>query len=155
MNAAENNLKRADELRRQLEKQLTSLEKQAEEATKYKTISEEIKKFEAGLYYLKLQDLEKDIKLEKENISETEDEVSGLKIELNHCEELLKIENSKLKPLRDRNIEVLSRLQRFNLELKNLEERETRIKNEKNVLIESEKILDIDITKSIEVFRIL
>ena len=39
LNAAENNLKRADELRRQLEKQLTSLEKQAEEATKYKKIS--------------------------------------------------------------------------------------------------------------------
>ena len=52
LNAAENNLKRADELRRQQEKQLINLQKQAEEATKYKIISEEIKKFEAGLYYL-------------------------------------------------------------------------------------------------------
>ena len=56
LNAAENNLKRADELRRQLEKQLTSLEKQAEEATKYKKISDEIKQVEAGLYYLKIQE---------------------------------------------------------------------------------------------------
>ena len=48
-------MKRADELRRQQEKQLENLKKQAEEATKYKMISEEIKKFEAGLYYLKLQ----------------------------------------------------------------------------------------------------
>ena len=40
LNAAENNLKRADELRRQQEKQLDNLKKQAKEATKYKLISE-------------------------------------------------------------------------------------------------------------------
>ena len=44
LNAAENNLKKADELRRQQEKQLENLKKQAIEASKYKTISEEIKK---------------------------------------------------------------------------------------------------------------
>ena len=44
LNAAENNLKRADELRRQQEKQLANLQKQAEEATRYKNISDEIKK---------------------------------------------------------------------------------------------------------------
>ena len=38
LEAAENNLKRADELRRQQERQLASLQKQAEEATKYKLI---------------------------------------------------------------------------------------------------------------------
>ena len=38
LNAAENNLKRADELRRQQEKQLANLKKQAEEANKYKLI---------------------------------------------------------------------------------------------------------------------
>ena len=41
LNAAENNLKRADELKRQQEKLLENLEKQAEEATKYKNISDE------------------------------------------------------------------------------------------------------------------
>jgi chromosome segregation protein len=51
---AENNLKRADELKKQQQKQLDNLKKQAEEATKYKEISKEIKKTEAGLYYLKL-----------------------------------------------------------------------------------------------------
>ena len=43
LNSAENNLKRADELRKQQEKQLENLKKQAAEATKYKKISEEIK----------------------------------------------------------------------------------------------------------------
>ena len=49
LNAAENNLKRADELKKQQEKQLENLKKQAEEATKYKVISKEIKSVEAGL----------------------------------------------------------------------------------------------------------
>ena len=38
LNAAENNLKRADELKRQQEKQLENLEKQAKEASRYKEI---------------------------------------------------------------------------------------------------------------------
>jgi len=147
LNSAENNLKRSDELRKQQEKQLENLRKQAEEATKYKMISEEIKKFEAGLYYLKLQNIEKDIKLENENISEFDDEVSGLTIELNHFTELLEKENLKLKPLRDKNIEILSKLQRLNLEIKNLEEQEIRIKSEKDSLINSEKTLEIDIDR--------
>ena len=70
LNAAENNLKRADELRRQQEKQLANLQKQAEEATKYKNISDEIKKVEAGLYYLKLLEIDNEIKVENEINSE-------------------------------------------------------------------------------------
>ena len=41
LNAAENNLKRADELKKQQQKQLDNLKKQAEEATRYKEISKE------------------------------------------------------------------------------------------------------------------
>ena len=70
LGAAENNLKRADELRRQQEKQLANLQKQAEEATKYKNMSDEIKKIEAGLYYLKLLEIDKEIKLSLIHISE-------------------------------------------------------------------------------------
>ena len=44
LSAAENNLKRADELRRQQERQLVNLQKQAEEAARYKNMSEEIKR---------------------------------------------------------------------------------------------------------------
>ena len=39
LNAAENNLKRADELKKQQQRQLDNLKKQAEEATRYKEIS--------------------------------------------------------------------------------------------------------------------
>ena len=51
LNAAENNLKRADELKKQQEKQLFNLKKQAEEATRYKEISKEINKIEAGFTF--------------------------------------------------------------------------------------------------------
>ena len=147
LSAAENNLKRADELRRQQEKQLGNLKKQAEEATKYKSISEEIKKIEAGLYYLKLKDIDNEIKLEDEINSEAEDEVSGLKIEINHYSNLIEEENSKLKPLREKNIENLSKLQRINLELKSIEEEGVR--TEKNIMdmTESQKVMEIDIDR--------
>ena len=147
LNSAENNLKRADELRRQQEKQLDNLKKQAEEATKYKAISEEIKKIEAGLYYLKLQDLEKEIKIEDEINDESEDEMSGLKLEINHFTNLLENENSKLKPLRLKNIENLSRLQRINLELKNLEEEGARVEKNINIQTDSLKTIDVDIDR--------
>ena len=130
LNAAENNLKRADELRRQQEKQLINLQKQAEEATKYKIISEEIKKIEAGLYYLRLKDIDNEIKLENEINSEAENEVSGFNDQINQFESLIKNETEKVSPLREKNIENLSRLQRLNLELQNLDEQNERTQTE-------------------------
>ena len=113
LNAAENNLKRADELKKQQQKQLDNLKKQAEEATKYKEISKEIKKTEAGLYYLKLIEIEKNKKQILENVSEQDDEISAIKIDLNHNTELLNQENAKLGPLRDRKLESLAKLQKL------------------------------------------
>ena len=52
LGAAENNLKRADELRRQQEKQLANLQKQAEEATKYKLISDSKDQLQFFLFHL-------------------------------------------------------------------------------------------------------
>ena len=147
LNSAENNLKRADELKRQQEKQLENLKKQAQEASKYKLISEEIKKIEAGLYYIKLIEIEKEISTTKEITSESDDEISGLKIEINHNNNLLEEENIKLKPLRDKNIETLSKLQRLNLEFQNLEEEEKRSKAEKEKLLKSQSLLEVDIQR--------
>ena len=151
LDASENNLKRADELRRQQEKQLVNLEKQAEEATKYKLISEEIKKIEAGLYYLRLKDIDHEIKLENEINSESEDEFSGFHIQINNLENLIKNETTKVSPLREKNFENLSKLQRLNLELKSLDEESDRTKKEieniKNSLNTIEE--DIDREKSI------
>ena len=151
LDAAENNLQRADELRKQQEKQLANLEKQAVEATKYKLISEEIKKIEAGLYYLRLKDIDQEIKLENEINSDAEDEVSGFNMQINNLENLINDETIKVKPLREKNFENLSKLQRLNLELKNLDEESDRTKKEIESIKNSLKTFeeDIDREKSI------
>ena len=115
LNSAENNLKRADELKRQEERQLENLKKQAIEASKYKTISEEIKKIEAGLYYIKLIEIEKEIDSTKNITSGSDNEINDLKKIIDEKNNLLEKANSELKPLRDKNIEILSKLQRLNL----------------------------------------
>jgi len=130
LSAAENNLKRADELRRQQEKQLANLQKQAEEATKYKIISEEIKKIEAGLYYLRLKDIDQEINLENEINNEAGNEVGNFNTQINKFETLITNEEDKIIPLREKNIETLSKIQRLNLELQNLDEENLRTKDE-------------------------
>ncbi len=147
LNAAENNLKRADELRRQQEKQLANLQKQAEEATKYKNISNEIRKIEAGLYYLKLLEIEKEIRIENEINSEAEGEVSGFNNKISEIENLIKSETDKVAPLREKNIENLSRIQRLNLELQGLDEENLRIQDEIENIKKSLHILDEDINR--------
>jgi len=130
LNAAENNLKRADELRRQQERQLINLQKQAEEAARYKNMSEEIKKIEAGLYYLKLLEIDKEIKIENEINVEAETEVTDFNNKIADLENLIKTETEKVTPLREKNIENLSKIQRLNLELQSLDEENTRIQDE-------------------------
>ena len=147
LGAAENNLKRADELRRQQEKQLANLQKQAEEATKYKLISEEIKKIEAGLYYLKLLEIDKEIKIENEINNEAGGEVEGFNNKIAELESLIKTATEKVSPLREKNIENLSRIQRLNLELQSLDEENTRIQDEIESINKSIKTLDEDIDR--------
>ncbi len=147
LNAAENNLKRADELKKQQQKQLDNLKKQAEEATKYKEISKEIRKVEAGLYFLKLIEIEKNKKEILENVSEQDDEISAIKIDLNHNTELLNEENAKLAPLRDRKLESLAKLQKINLDMTNLEEEEKRVKKLSTKLENSLTTIESDLER--------
>jgi chromosome segregation protein len=144
LNAAENNLKRADELKRQQEKQLENLRKQAEEATRYKEISKEIKKLEAGIYSLKLREIEKDKKNIKEKLNEQDDEMSAVKIDLNHNNSILEEENKRLAPLRDKKVENLAKLQKLNLDMDNLNEEEARVKSLQGKLIKSLETLNSD-----------
>ena len=147
LNAAENNLKRADELRKQQEKQLANLQKQAEEATKYKNITDEIKKVEAGLYYLKLLEIDKEIRIENEINTEAETEVSGFNNKINELENLIKLETDKVTPLREKNIENLSKIQRLNLELQSLDEENNRIQDEIKNIKDSLQTFDDDIIR--------
>ncbi len=147
LNAAENNLKRADELRKQQQKQLDNLKKQAEEATKYREISQKIKQVEAGLYYLKIQEIEKDKKNILEKLSEIDDEISAVKIDLNHNNLLLEEENKKITPLRDKKMENTAKLQKLNLEITSLDDEDTRVKNQQVKLEKSIKTIESDLER--------
>ena len=147
LNAAENNLKRADELKRQQQKQLDNLKKQAEEATRYKEISKEIKKAEAGLYYLKLREIEQDKKQIQEKLGELEDDISAVNIDFNHNNSILDEENKKLSPLRDKKIESAASLQKLNLDMTNLEEEESRVKSLQEKLEKSIKTIESDLER--------
>ncbi len=147
LNAAENNLKRADELKKQQQKQLDNLKKQAEEATRYKEISKEIKKFEAGLYYLKIQEIEKDKKEIIDKLSELEDEISAINIDYNHNNTLLEEENKKLAPLRDKKMESAAKIQKLNLDMTSLDEEESRVKSLQIKLEKSIKTIESDLER--------
>ncbi len=147
LNAAENNLKRADELKRQQQKQLDNLKKQAEEATRYKEISKEIKKIEAGLYYLKIQEIEKEKKQIIDKLSELEDEISTINIDFNHNSTLLEEENKKLAPLRDKKMESAAKIQKLNLDMSSLDEEESRVKSLQIKLEKSIKTIESDLER--------
>jgi len=147
LNAAEVNLKRADELRRQQEKQLINLQKQAEEATKYKLISEEIKKIEAGLYYLKLLDIDNEIRIENEINTEAKSGVSEFNQQIGQFETLIETETNKVSPLREKNIENLSKIQRLNLELQSLDKENARTQDEIENIKKSLKTIEEDINR--------
>ena len=147
LGAAENNLKRADELRRQQEKQLAGLQKQAEEATKYKFVSEEIKKIEAGLYYLRLKDIENEINLENQINNDAESEVKKFNDKIEELEKQINLETEKVNPVRNKNIENISKIQRLNLELKSLDEENERITEEITNIKSSLKTIDEDIDR--------
>ena len=147
LGAADNNLKRADELRKQQEKQLENLKKQAEEAAKYKAISEEIRKVESGLYYLKLKEIDHEIKLENEINTEADDKVNEFNNKFEEIDKQIKIEVEKVTPVREKNIENLSKIQRLNLELKGLDEENNRIKEEIDSIKNTLKVIDEDIDR--------
>ncbi len=147
LDAADNNLKRADELRKQQEKQLVNLQKQAEEAARYKSISEEIKKIEAGLYHLKLIEIDYEIELENEINTEADDKVKQFNNKLEEIEKNIKTEVEKATPIREKNIENLSKIQRLNLELKGLDEESERMREEIESIKNTLKVIDEDIDR--------
>tara|TARA_B100000963_G_scaffold359304_1_gene386274 strand:- start:1013 stop:3457 length:2445 start_codon:yes stop_codon:yes gene_type:complete len=147
LNAAENNLKRADELKKQQQKQLDNLKKQAEEASRYKEISNQIKKIEAGLYYLKIQEIDKEKKLIAEKLNELDDDISAVNIDMNHNNTLLDEENKKLSPLRDKKMESAAKLQKLNLEMTSLDDEENRVKSLQVKLEKSIKTIESDLER--------
>ena len=68
---------------------------------------DEIKKVEAGLYFLRLREIDNEIKLENEINSEAEKKVEIFNDQLKEIQDQIDIDTEKLSPVREKNIEIL------------------------------------------------
>ena len=94
------------------------------------------------MYYLKIREIEKDKKQIIDKLSELDDEMSAINIDLNHNNSLL--EEEKLSPLRDKKMESVAKLQKLNLDMTSLEEEETRVKSLQIKLEKSIRTIESD-----------
>ena len=96
---------------------------------------------------MKIREIEKDKKQIIEKLSELDDDISAVNIDLNHNNTLLEEENTKLAPLRDKKMESAASLQKLNLDISNLVEEEARVKSLQEKLEKSIKTLESDLER--------
>ena len=91
----------------------------------------ELSLFESILFFsIKKIKINAVITIENEINTEAEGEVSGYNNKISELERIIKSETEKVTPLREKNIESLSKIQRLNLELQSLDEENTRTQEE-------------------------
>jgi chromosome segregation protein len=151
LNAAENNLKKADDVTRQIENQLKNLLKQAEEASKYKEISDEIRRYEAAIIFLNAASVEDEINESSEKLNENEDEISAINIEINFNENEIEKLNSEIKPISIESNELVKNLQKLNIEFDQINKDEERVNLEIEKLKKDIKITYSDINREKEI----
>tara|TARA_B100000963_G_scaffold265493_1_gene233684 strand:+ start:467 stop:2896 length:2430 start_codon:yes stop_codon:yes gene_type:complete len=151
LNAAENNLKKADDVTRQIENQLKNLLKQAEEASKYKEISDEIKRYEASIIFLNASEVENEINESSEKLNEYEDEISAINIEINFNENEIEKLHSEIKPISLQSNELTKSLQKLNIEFDQINKDEERVNLEIEKLKKDIKLTYNDINREKEI----
>ena len=151
LNAAENNLKKADDVTRQTENQLKNLLKQAEEASKYKEISDEIRRYEAAIIFLNALQVEDEINESSEKLNEHEDEISAINIEKNFNENEIEKLNLEIKPISSQSNELIKDLQKLNIEFDQINKEEERINLEIEKLKKDIKLTYNDINREKEI----
>ena len=151
LNAAENNLKKADDVTRQIENQLKNLLKQAEEASKYKEISDEIRRYEAAIIFLNAASVEDEINASSEKLNENEDEISAINIEINFNENEIEKLNSEIKPISIESNELVKNLQKLNIEFDQINKDEERVNLEIEKLKKDIKLTYSDINREKEI----
>ena len=98
-------------------------------------------------------EIDKEITIENEINIEAEEEVSGYNNKISELEKIIKTEMEKITPLREKNIENLSKIQRLNLELQSLDEENTRTQDEIKNIKKSLQTLDEDISREKGIIR--
>ena len=151
LNAAENNLKKADDLMKQTENQLKSLVKQAEEASRYKEISDEIRRYEAITIFLNAKNVEGEIEENREKLNEFEDEISAVNIEKNFNESEIEKLKLEIKPIINKSNEFNNNLQKLKIEFDQINKDEERAKLEIEKTKKDIKLTYNDISREKEI----
>ena len=151
LNAAENNLKKSDDLMKQTENQLKNLVKQAEEASKYKEISDEIRRYEAAIIFLNSIQVEKEIEENKDKLNEFEDEISAVNIEKNFNENEIEKLKTEIQPINIKSNELSSNLQKLKIEFDQINKDEERVKIEIEKIKKDIKLTYSDISREKEI----
>ena len=151
LNAAENNLKKADDLMKQTENQLKSLVKQAEEASRYKEISDEIRRYQAITIFLDAKNVEGEIEENREKLNEFEDEISAVNIEKNFNESEIEKLKLEIKPIINKSNEFNNNLQKLKIEFDQINKDEERAKLEIEKTKKDIKLTYNDISREKEI----
>ena len=119
---------------KQLNNQINSLKKQAEQAETYRSVSSEINKLEGIVLFLKWTSLKESYEKSDENLRSSESQIQKFTLQVTQATNEQLRANEKIKPLRDKEIESAAKLNRINLERESLDHEEERIKEEKRNL---------------------
>ena len=135
LNAANNNIDRLDDVLKELSSQIRSLRKQAREATRYKTLSEEIRNAQAVVLAVKLElineeldDSNKKYNDAKKNHQDTINSLSRI-----NTEEIQLVD--ELKPFKEKSASDAAKFQRLIIEMEGLD---------KELMRQEQRIIELD-----------
>ena len=135
LNAANNNIDRLDDVLKELSSQIRSLRKQAREATRYKSLSEEIRNAQAVVLAVKLElineeleDSSKKYNEAKKNHQDTINSLSRI-----NTEEIQLV--AELEPLKEKSASDVAKFQRLIIEMEGLD---------KELMRQEQRIIELD-----------
>lgn len=136
LRGAETNLERLEDILGTLDVQLQALKKQARQATRYRNLSDHIRKAEATMYHVRWVEAEAALQSSREALQDIEDKCN----ELTRAAASANIAEAKaseeLPALRQAEAEVAAALQRLVIARDSLEEEEARLSREAHAITE-------------------
>jgi len=132
LRAAETNMERLDDILGTLETQLQGLKKQARQATRYRNLSDHIRKAEATLFHLKWADAEAAMEKARVTLQSAEDTVNELTRRTANASLAQTQSAANLPELREAETAAAAELQRLTIARDSLAQEETRIQREQD-----------------------
>ena len=147
LKATEQNLDRVEDVISQLETQLESLKRQARQASRYRNLSGEIRKFEATVYHLRWMATSTALQEAESNLTEFTVAVADATALQSKTARDQAVSANLLPPLREKAAAAAAALQRIQLEQGALEKEESQAKNRLQELTGRIEQLDHDVER--------